>query len=71
MTSVFGKLMFAAVMKRAAAMEEWRTKHLDHYPQPTLHVSSDDVFSQTMSCSCGASAVFTVVVHIDVVVTPK
>lgn len=71
MNSVFGRLMWAATLRRASAMEEWLVQHITHYPPPYIEAYSDDPFTQRTRCPCGASATFTVVVNVETRSVPK
>lgn len=66
MNTVFGRLMWAACLRRASALEAFREAHADHYPGVHTETMVDDLFTQHAACSCGAKATFTVVVAVDV-----
>src|SRR5437870_2640036 len=54
MADVYASLMWSAVLRRAALLEQWRLRHAEHYPGPQLETTVDDYTITTARCSCGA-----------------
>ena len=64
MNDITGTLIFQAVLRRAALMEQWLVKHKEHFPGPHTEVFVDDLDRLIGKCSCGASIDTQIVISI-------